>query len=59
MTDELAGIVCDTVTDADAHTVTQTCTSGNGYAGATYTLDVTVETIQADASDDVWGYTAQ
>lgn len=59
LTDELAGIVCDTVTDDAAHTVTQTCTSGNGYAGATYTLDVTVETIQADASDDVWGYTAQ
>ena len=57
MTAELAGIVCDETTNGN--TVTQTCTSGNGYAGATYTLKVTVETIQADASADVWGYTAQ
>lgn len=57
MTAELAGIVCTETTNGN--TVTQTCTSGNGYAGATYTLNVTVETIQADASEEVWGYTAQ
>lgn len=31
------------------------CTStGNGYDGATYTLTMTVETVQADAKDTVW-----
>lgn len=55
MTKELAGITCTETTNGD--TVTETCTSGNGYAGATYTLNVTVETIQADAATAQWGYT--
>jgi alternate signal-mediated exported protein len=56
MTDELAGIVC--TDEIVGNTTTQTCESGEGYAGATYTLKVTVETIQADASTSEWGYTA-
>ena len=55
MTAELAGIVCTETTNGN--TVTETCTSGNGYAGATYTLNVTVETIQADAATTEWNYT--
>lgn len=55
MTAELAGIVCTETTNEN--TVTETCTSGNGYAGATYTLNVTVETIQADAATTEWNYT--
>ena len=57
MTNELAGIECVEVVNGD--TITETCTSGSGYAGATYTLDVTVETIQADAATEAngWKYT--
>lgn len=55
MTKELAGIEC--VENINGDTITETCTSGSGYAGATYTLDVTVETIQADAAESQWGYT--
>lgn len=46
---------CSTSSDEGAHTSTTTCTSdGTGYDGATYTLKVTIETIQADAKDEVW-----
>lgn len=58
MTKDLAGIVCSEDKDENTNTVTQTCESSESYAGATYTLNITVETIQADASQEVWGYTA-
>ena len=56
MTSELAGIVCETDIDDTTHTTTQTCTSGSGYAGGKYTLEVTVQTVQADAALAEWGY---
>lgn len=37
---------------------TKSCvSSGNGYDGATYTLKVTIETIQFDAAENVWSLT--
>lgn len=47
---------CTTSTDEGTHTTTTTCAStGDGYDGATYTLKVTIETVQADAKEDLWG----
>lgn len=44
-----------TTTDTGSKVV---CTSSNtGYAGATYTLTIKVETIQADAVEEAWGVT--
>ena len=45
---------CDEETEDDE--TTRTCTSsGNGYDGATYTLDITTEAIECDMVDEVWG----
>lgn len=44
------------VVDAVAHTKTCTTTTA-GYAGATYTLTVTVETVQFDQYNNVWNTT--
>ena len=47
-----ADIKCETVGG------TKTCTStGDGYDGATYTLTLTIETIQFDAAESQWGLT--
>ncbi len=44
-------IECTPVTEAGY--TGETCTSTNkGYAGATYTLDITIETIQADQAEE-------
>lgn len=46
---------CVTSDDETAHTKTVTCAPTAGsYAGATYTLNVKVETLQADAAATVW-----
>lgn len=42
------------VTDEAAHTKTCTITT-NGYAGGTYTLNITVETVQYDQYQAAWG----
>lgn len=42
------------VTDATAHTKTCTTTT-SGYAGGTYTLTITVETVQFDQYKTAWG----
>ena len=42
------------VTDTTAHTKICTATS-NGYAGGTYTLTITVETVQFDQYATAWG----
>lgn len=50
-----ADVTCTEETDDTNGTVTKTCTStGDGYDGATYTLKIDVETVQADAKDEVW-----
>jgi alternate signal-mediated exported protein len=46
---------CTNNTDGSGKTCTNTT---NGYAGGTYTLKLTVETIQYDLRSSVWGYTA-
>jgi len=56
----------DVVVDDNCVTTTEngqtsvTCSSsGNGYDDATYTLPLTVETIQVDAMEDEWGMTLE
>lgn len=44
------------VTDSTAHTKTCTTTT-SGYAGGTYTLTITVETVQYDQYQTAWGTT--
>lgn len=44
------------VTDSIAHTKTCTTTT-SGYAGGTYTLTITVETVQYDQYQTAWGTT--
>lgn len=52
-------IDCTEGTDAEGY-MAQTCTSTTtGYAGATYTLVITVETIQADAATAANGWNHQ
>ena len=41
-------IVCSTYSDANGYTGEKCVSTTTGYAGATYTLDITLETIQAD-----------
>ncbi len=43
------------VTCTEVGTTKNCVSSGNGYDGATYTLRVTIETIQYDAAADTWG----
>ena len=43
------------VTCTEVGTTKNFVSSGNGYDGATYTLRVTIETIQYDAAADTWG----
>lgn len=49
----LSGEGSTCVTSEDGKTVTCT-SSGDGYDGATYTLTITIETIQSDVAEDVW-----
>lgn len=52
-------IECSLTTDAEGYTA-QICTSKDtGYAGATYTLEIAVETIQADAATAANGWLHQ
>jgi len=51
---DATGMSCTEDTSVDGQ-ITKTCQStGDGYAGATYTLNILVETVQADAKDEVW-----
>ena len=46
----------DCTESEDGGATVTTCTStGDGYDGATYQLDITVETVQASAYKNVWG----
>ena len=49
-----ADVTCEETSDASGKTIT--CESSEeGYAGAKYTLTLTVETVQSDAVKEVWG----
>lgn len=51
-----SAIVSEATCTTDEDTKTTNCVStGKGYDGATYTLTIKVETLQADAKDEVWG----
>lgn len=46
---------CEETTDTVNHTITKTCTTSlDGLGKATYTLTITVETVQYDHYQDVW-----
>ncbi len=51
-------VVADSTCKYSDDLLTYTCTStGKGYDNATYKLTITVDTLQEDASEEVWGVT--
>lgn len=52
-------ITCEKYTDEEGNTGEECTSTENGYAGATYTLEIIAETIQEDASAKEWAYTSE